>query len=201
MGQNNNRNNKIYIGGALIAVALAAGVVTAVTMNATAEPVNRKEIVLTNENMPKTPQMEMQVFKLDNGKEIPRPDVGGYPIKAGNDHSFRIDLISHDTRDFDPLLRVYNANNATAESAAFARVAFTEADKGFPKGLTATLVPDDHLPLKANAQAPAVLVVHTTPELAAGTYQIAVAIQIDQDVDGEPVLSHVQGEIITIEVT
>lgn len=203
MSEINKKDRKTYlIIGALVAVALAAGIITTVTMNAKAVSLKQKEITITNDNMPKTPEIEMQAFKLENNQEVQAPEgTGRYFVKAGSDSLFRIHLVSHDARDFNPQLRVYNANNATAEGAAFARVASTGADKGFPPGLTASLLPGDHLPLAANAQVPVVLVVHTTPELKAGTYQIAVALQVDQDIQGEPLISHVQGKIITIEVS
>lgn len=201
MSENSNRSNRKYIVmGSLIAFALVAGVAVTLGMSATGAPAAEKHIVITDENMPPTPQIEMQVFKLVNLQQVPRPDDGIFPIAAGTDHTFNVILVSHDSSDFDPVLRVYNANDTTAESRAFLRVASTEADRGFPPGLTVSTIPSDQMALKANTQVPVTVVVHTTPELESGTYQIAVAIIIDQEIEGEPVVAHVQGEIITIEV-
>ncbi len=199
------RNSKTYVMiGVLLAAALSAGIVATTMLNSknsTAATLPTKNITITQDSMPKTPEIDMQVAKLENGKEIPRPDIGGYEIKAGTDSEYVIHFVSHDSRDFDPILRVYNADNQTAENAAFARVALTEADKGFPDGLIATLVPNDHLPVKANSQATATLLVHTTSDLVPGQYRIAVGTMIDQDIDNEPVWSNVRGEIITIDVS
>lgn len=186
--------------GSLIAFALVAGVAVTLGMSATGAPVAEKNIVITDENMPPTPQIEMEVFKLVDHQQVPRPDNGIYQIAAGTDHTFNVILVSHDSSDFDAVLRVYNANDTTAESRSFARVTSTGADRGFPPGLTVSTIPSDQVALKANTQVPVTVVVHTTPELEPGTYQIAVAIMIDQEIDGEPVVVHVQGEIITIEV-
>jgi hypothetical protein len=203
------RNNKKTYAmiGALVAAALTAGIAVTFALNngvnnATAVSIPRKDIVITDQNMPKTPEIEIKVAKMENGVEIPRPDIGGYHVKAGSDSIFGIRLVSHDTRDFSPILRVYNANNRTAESAAFAKVPFTDANKGFPPGLTANLLLDgtDQLPLKANSQALTTMLLHTTSQLAPDQYQIAVATEVDQDVDGQPIVSHVRGEIIATEV-
>lgn len=203
MSENSSKNRKIYVVvGTLVAAALAIGIIATVMTGAAAKPLPQKEVTITNENMPKTPQIEMQAFKLENNQEIPAPeDTGRHLVKAGSDSLFRVYLVSHDSRDFDPQLRIYNANNTAAEARAFARVAHTDDDRGFPPGLTASLLPADHIPLAANAKVPVLVAVHTTPDLKPGTYQIAVATQIDQDIQGEPVLSQVQGKIITIEVS